>query len=145
MRFNLALAIVAMVEDDMPVLNSDGTTSTAPAKIISCDELIHTPIALNSSAKDISAHKLEPKFQWTETEQGIILGSFFYGYFITQIPGGLLAQRYSAKWVLGVGVLISAIFTILSPPAAKLGKEYFIACRFIEGLSGVKIINNLSH
>jgi hypothetical protein len=42
--------------------------------------------------------------------------------------------------VLGIGMLISAIFTILSPPAARIGKIWFILCRIIEGLAGVSNI-----
>ena len=31
-------------------------------------------------------------FQWDEAQQGIILGMFFYGYVLTQVPGGRLAE-----------------------------------------------------
>ena len=31
---------------------------------------------------------LLPEFQWDSNLKGIILGSFFYGYIITQLPGG---------------------------------------------------------
>ena len=30
---------------------------------------------------------------WTETQKGIVLGSFYIGYMITQIWGGLLSDR----------------------------------------------------
>ena len=29
---------------------------------------------------------------WHESKQGIILGMFFYGYVLTQLPGGRLAE-----------------------------------------------------
>ena len=29
---------------------------------------------------------------WNESQQGIILGMFFYGYVLTQLPGGRLAE-----------------------------------------------------
>ena len=32
------------------------------------------------------------QFQWDEAQQGIILGMFFYGYVLTQVPGGRLAE-----------------------------------------------------
>lgn len=47
--------------------------------------------------------------------QGIILSSFFWGYIITQVPGGLLAGRYGGKHTLGLSILCTAIFTIVTP------------------------------
>lgn len=72
-------------------------------------------------------------FAWDEMLQSTILGSFFYGYVCTQLPGGMLSPRIGTKKVLGAGILVTSIFTILSPLAAKLGPYYLIACRVIEG------------
>ena len=36
---------------------------------------------------------------WTETQKGIVLGSFYIGYMITQIWGGLLSDKIGAKIV----------------------------------------------
>ncbi len=38
-----------------------------------------------------------PDFTWDSSTQGIILGSFFYGYILTQIPGGWLATKFGGK------------------------------------------------
>ena len=35
--------------------------------------------------------------------QGVILGMFFYGYVLTQLPGGRLAEIVGGKWLFGVG------------------------------------------
>ena len=35
----------------------------------------------------------------------MILGSFFYGYVLTQIPGGRLAEVWGGKWLYGIGTL----------------------------------------
>ena len=34
----------------------------------------------------------DPGMAWHESQQGIILGMFFYGYVLTQLPGGRLAE-----------------------------------------------------
>ena len=34
----------------------------------------------------------EGPFLWDESQQGIILGMFFYGYVLTQVPGGRVAE-----------------------------------------------------
>ena len=72
-------------------------------------------------------------FNWDSEEQGVILSAFFYGYMLTQIPGGYLAEKYGGKWLFGVGILLTAVLTLLSPAAAYASKEWFIAVRFLEG------------
>merc|ERR1711908_164787 len=41
-------------------------------------------------------------FNWSEKEKGVILGMFFYGYVLTQLPGGRLAEIVGGKWLFGV-------------------------------------------
>ncbi|KAL3981934.1 Major Facilitator Superfamily protein [Acanthocheilonema viteae] len=76
----------------------------------------------------------EAEFEWDSITQGAILGAFFYGYFLTQLLGGYLAHRYGGKFVYFAGVFGTAVFTLLSPPLAKLGKVSIMAARFWEGL-----------
>jgi len=75
-----------------------------------------------------------PQYNWDSTHQGIILGSFFYGYVASQIPGGILSEKYGGKWVLGLGCLLSALLTLVTPLAAEAGIEALIAIRALEGL-----------
>lgn len=98
--------------------------------------------SLLGSACPLSPHS-PPKvqksgeFDWDEVQQGIILGSFFYGYMLTQLPGGLLAQRFGGKWPLGLGLLVTAIFALLTPLAARTHIGLLIACRVVQGLGEV--------
>ena len=48
------------------------------------------------------------------TAQGLAGGIFFIGYLVLQIPGGYLAERWSAKKFVGIMVLIWGVFAILS-------------------------------
>ncbi|KAJ8360095.1 hypothetical protein SKAU_G00166200 [Synaphobranchus kaupii] len=73
-------------------------------------------------------------YDWDSETQGWILGSFFYGYILMQIPGGYLARKHGAKWLLGLGMLGTAIFTLMTPLAADMGAGYLIAVRALEGL-----------
>jgi MFS family permease len=66
--------------------------------------------------------------------QGLILGSFFYGYVLTQLPGGRLAELWGGKWLYGLGVLVTALFTLLTPWAAKTSVYLLVAVRVMEGL-----------
>jgi MFS family permease len=48
---------------------------------------------------------IPPEFpEWDSMTQGLILGSFFYGYICTQLPGGWLSRKYGGKSVYLCGV-----------------------------------------
>lgn len=76
-------------------------------------------------------------FEWSETMQGYILASYFWGYLVTQLPGGRMAELLSAKWVMLVAVLVNALCTLLTPPAAALHAGALLAMRIGEGLGAV--------
>ncbi len=59
---------------------------------------------------------------------------FFVGYTVTNICGGYLATRYTAKLILGLGVVAWSIFTMLTPVAASTKSVYVVlACRCLMG------------
>lgn len=47
-----------------------------------------------------------------------MLGSFSLGYFISMIPGGMLAQYFGGRIVVGIVLLSSGILTAFTPLAA---------------------------
>ena len=77
------------------------------------------------------------EFNWDSNLQGLVLGAFFYGYILTQVPGGFLAERLGGKWLYGCGVLMTAVLTILTPLAARCSVYLFIAVRVLEGIGEV--------
>lgn len=72
---------------------------------------------------------------WNLRTQGVVLSSFFVGYLLLQVTGGILADRFGGKLVLGAGVLLWSLFTILTPPAASFGLAFLIATRIMMGMS----------
>eukprot|EP00743_Colponemidia_sp_Colp-15_P004577 GILK01004934.1.p1 GENE.GILK01004934.1~~GILK01004934.1.p1 ORF type:complete len:508 (+),score=17.74 GILK01004934.1:90-1526(+) len=52
---------------------------------------------------------------WSKSYQGIVHSSFFYGYLLTQILGGYLADRFGGKAILAAGVIWWSIMTALTP------------------------------
>jgi len=54
---------------------------------------------------------------YSEAERGLVLSSFFWGYLWFQLPGGLFADRFGGKRVLGAGVALWSIATFLTPIA----------------------------
>lgn len=60
---------------------------------------------------------------------------------ITQIPGGILAEKYGGKYVFGIGILLTDFFSLLTPLAARHGgAEAVIALRVFTGLAEVKYV-----
>jgi ACS family sodium-dependent inorganic phosphate cotransporter len=74
------------------------------------------------------------EFGWSKTTSGFVMSSFFIGYLLTQVPGGLLAGRYGGKPVLATGVILWSLFTALTPPAAYAGFAVLIAARIAMGM-----------
>lgn len=66
---------------------------------------------------------------WYLETRGIVLASFAAGYITLQIIGGRLADRFGGKVVLGVGVILWSLFTLLTPPAAFLGLGALLLAR----------------
>uniref|UniRef100_A0A1B6DA23 Sialin n=1 Tax=Clastoptera arizonana TaxID=38151 RepID=A0A1B6DA23_9HEMI len=77
---------------------------------------------------------IDAEFPWDRSVQGIILGSFFYGYILTQVLGGWLAIRYGGKQLFFCGVFVTAIITLLTPLLAKMHLYLLIIGRVLEGV-----------
>jgi len=71
---------------------------------------------------------------WSVVTQGAVLASFFVGYLLTQVLSGWLADRFGGKAVLGIGVLLWSLFTILTPPAAIWGLGILLFMRAAMGM-----------
>jgi ACS family sodium-dependent inorganic phosphate cotransporter len=78
-------------------------------------------------------------FTWNESQQGLILSSYYWGYLISQIPAGRISEVYSAKWVMFTAVILNIICTLLTPIAAQM-EPLLMALRCIEGVGGVSLI-----
>ncbi|RXG50904.1 hypothetical protein Avbf_05173 [Armadillidium vulgare] len=59
-------------------------------------------------------------FTWDEFTQSLILGSFSWGYFWLQIPGGRLSEIIGPRRVIGYSILGSAILTLFIPVASPI-------------------------
>lgn len=79
------------------------------------------------------------EFVWSKQTQGFVLGAFFWGYLITQIPGGLLAQKFGGKRVLGYCLVVASIATLLCSVGARVSPYLLIFLRIIIGLGQVRI------
>ncbi|XP_030566420.1 sialin [Drosophila novamexicana] len=108
MRVNLSINIIAMVQDR----DENGTLVEQP-------DYGH-------------------RYDWSQQDQALLLGGYFYGYMITSLPGGTLAEMLGGRNVAGYSCLLGALLTALTPVAAAWDKYAVFAVRFLIGLvSGV--------
>lgn len=85
---------------------------------------INIGVALPAMSRDL---------HFTATVGGLASGIFFIGYLILQIPGGHLAERRSAKWLVFVLLLIWGVFAILTGFVQNVPQ--LLAVRFLLGLT----------
>lgn len=81
-------------------------------------------------------------YAWTSEQEGLILSAFYWGYVITHIPGGMIAERYGGKYVLGLGILSTSVFTCITPLiiyATEGNWLWVVIVRLLEGLGEVCI------
>ncbi|MCE3555979.1 MFS transporter [Pseudonocardia sp. RS11V-5] len=67
------------------------------------------------------------------SQQGLAGGIFFIGYLFLQIPGGHLAERWSAKKFVGIMILVWGVFAVLSGLVQTYGE--LLVVRFLLGVA----------
>ncbi|GAB2271723.1 Ascorbate transporter, chloroplastic [Dionaea muscipula] len=74
------------------------------------------------------------QFNWNSATVGLIQSSFFWGYLLTQIIGGICADKIGGKSVLGFGVIWWSVSTVLTPIAARAGLPFLLIMRAFMGI-----------
>ena len=77
---------------------------------------------------------MQDQFGWSDSQVGFIFSSFYIGYMLTMALGGYLSDKFGGKLVLGFGVVLWSIFTILTPLAAHNGFFALFLMRILVGL-----------
>ncbi|KAB7502877.1 putative inorganic phosphate cotransporter [Armadillidium nasatum] len=124
MRVNLSVAIVAMVKK-----SHEESLTNENSTLESC------PMGQNSNSNNSGniSSNVVGEFTWNEKTQGFILGSFYYSYGLANLIGGPTADYFGGRMLIGVATLASAILTILTPMASRLGAGFLITIRVLEG------------
>ncbi|GBP29672.1 Putative inorganic phosphate cotransporter, partial [Eumeta japonica] len=126
MRVCLSMTITQMVTHTAPSEHILG--ETCPVDDVSVTDVVSngTETVINQIARE--------KYDWDEATQGFLLSAFYYGYVITHLPGGLLAEKFGGKWTLGIGLLCTSLGTLATPWAVKVGGATgLFIMRVIEG------------
>jgi len=128
MRGCLSIAMTQMVVPAKSIVGKD-REGVCPIPL--------TQILVNDTAADTEGD-LNGRFSWDEETQGILLSAFYYGYIITHIPGGFLAQKFGGKFTTAYAIFSTSTLTLLTPIVARLGSTHLMVLRFTEGLGEVK-------
>ncbi|XP_055900366.1 sialin-like isoform X1 [Biomphalaria glabrata] len=120
-RVNLSVAIVCMVNQSRTDSNNTEQSSECGAG------------AYRNETSDQSP--LGGYLDWDKTTQGTILGSFFWGYLIGQVPAGWIATKFGGKWVYAVTMLVSSVATVLTPLMSNFSYIALIVVRVVLGVA----------
>ena len=93
LRVNINVTIVAMV-NFTAFENDDNGTDDNECGFDNDDEV-------NPDENPLSD---QGQFLWDSVVQSQIVGSFYYGYIVTQLPGGRMSELFGSKRVLGVSM-----------------------------------------
>ena len=73
-------------------------------------------------------------FKWSPDTVGYVDASFFWGYMVTQLPGGFLVSKVSATRLFGTAIFLSSCLNLTLPFAAKWSSSAVMAVRLLQGL-----------
>ncbi|KAK2357978.1 ascorbate transporter, chloroplastic [Trifolium repens] len=84
-------------------------------KLIGTTSLAFVICNMDKVNLSIAIIPLSHQFGWNSSTAGLVQSSFFWGYALSQLPGGWLAKIFGGRKVLEVGVLVWSVATALVP------------------------------
>ncbi|XP_038698499.1 probable anion transporter 6, chloroplastic isoform X2 [Tripterygium wilfordii] len=87
-------------------------------KLIGTTSLAFVICNMDKVNLSIAIIPMSHQFGWSPSVAGLVQASFFWGYALSQLPGGWLAKIFGGRKVLEIGVLIWSIATALLPSVA---------------------------
>ncbi|CAF4108806.1 unnamed protein product [Rotaria sordida] len=124
-RNGLAVGIVCMVNpdaDNMTLFDSSDTP------MIERD----IPAACHKHTVQKSRSESQVLF-WPKSTRGVILGSFYWGYALTQIASSVAVNIFGPKQFLAMLICVSSIATLLLPVVSKFGSSLVVLLRVVAG------------
>ncbi|CAH0564805.1 unnamed protein product [Brassicogethes aeneus] len=118
LRVNLTIAIVDMINPNFTASQANSTNQN---------------VTHSNTTTTKSVLLEETRFDWTADQKNAILGSFFWGYVLTELPGGRMAEIVGAKKIFGWGMLMASVLTILTPAFCYMNYYVILISRAVVG------------
>jgi len=135
LRVILSISMICMVtHPELPPVNCSSLSGDDNATSNPICSNLNQTWTMDNTTVGMPTRKGE--FNWSRQFQGTILSSYFYGYMSTQILGGVLSGRFGGKHVLGTGILVSVLLTLITPAATRLSSHLLIVIRVALGAAG---------
>ncbi|KAM5548051.1 putative anion transporter 6, chloroplastic [Rosa sericea] len=84
-------------------------------KLIGTTSLAFVICNMDKVNLSIAIIPMSHQFGWSSSVAGLVQSSFFWGYALSQLPGGWLAKIFGGRKVLEIGVLTWSLATALVP------------------------------
>ncbi|PKA56582.1 putative anion transporter 6, chloroplastic [Apostasia shenzhenica] len=84
-------------------------------KLIGATSLAFVVCNMDKVNLSVAIIPMSHQFGWNSSTAGLVQSSFFWGYALSQLPGGWISKIFGGRKVLEVGVLSWSLATILVP------------------------------
>jgi len=124
-RNGLAVAIVCMVNPDADNISLAQSSDSA---------VIQRNIPVSCHKHTIQKSRTENQvILWPKRTRGVILGSFYWGYALTQIASSIAVNLLGPKRFLAIVIFVSSVATMLLPVFSTLHPSFVILLRVLTG------------
>ena len=117
-----------MIKPNVTVAVMNGNSSYTPDTTIQPEASTLLTTTNGETEDDYS-----DRFNWDEAQKQLILGSFFWGYVLTELPGGRLAELVGGHRVFGHSMFWASIITLATPITAHMGYIAMVVLRALLG------------
>lgn len=98
----------------------------------------YSMVYMDKSLISLAVMPIQENFNLSNEQIGSIMSFFFLGYSIMQIPAGWLSDKFGAKKVIIVSLILislcSVLFSAISLVPSAIAISLFLAVRFIQGV-----------
>lgn len=74
------------------------------------------------------------RFNWNSDEQIYLISAYYMGYIVSNLTGGLLAERFGPKRIISLILLFMFVsFAAIPFVADEIGYQYLFVLRVLQG------------
>ncbi|GAB1606331.1 uncharacterized transporter slc-17.2-like, partial [Argonauta hians] len=133
LRVDLSMAFVCMLKT--PNVTADDNDSNQTTVTNNNNQHCHSSSSSLIITNSSDNRHYEGEFEWSDTLQSNMLAGFFYGYMTTNILGGVLADKYGGRRVIGVSILSTSLLTLLYPSLTRISGYFTLVLRILTGIA----------